>query len=167
MRLPSSPQKILLSHNKVRNVFLHCQAVAKMAEKICKKLEKKSVKVNTKLVVAGAWLHDICRAKEHTADKRHLKEALDDHAESGYRLIKKLGYPNVAQLIRTHSLILENPARLPKTIEEKIVFYADKLCIGNKIATVKGRMEDLSRRYGRPFEKEQEYTLRLEKELFN
>lgn len=107
MNIPTTAKcrQLLKSHNKAKNVFLHCQAVAKVAAKVCKNLEQRGIKVNTKLAIAGAWLHDICRAREHARDEKHLKEAVDDHAECGYKVVRKLGYPKVAKLVRAHSLI--------------------------------------------------------------
>ena len=102
-----------LNNNKTpSNVIKHCKIVCRVAEKIADKLIKKKIKLNKKLVIAAALLHDIERAKEN-------------HVAKGAKLLKRIGFPKVSEVIKKHSLYrLQQKDRQPRTWEEKIVFYA-------------------------------------------
>ena len=145
---------VLLNKNKTPSKIIeHSKAVCKVAEKIANKLIKKGIKLNKKLVTAAALLHDIERAK-------------DNHVPKGAILLKKLGYPKVAQVTRKHSLYkLEQKNRQPKAWEEKIVFYADKRAMGNKIVSLEKRFKALEKRYHVELSKELEFTKKIEKQL--
>ena len=123
MNIPSKEECLRILHNNKTpsNIIEHCKAVCKLAEEIADKLIKKGVKVNKELVIAGALLHDIERDKE-------------DHIAKGAKLLKKLGFPEVAEVIKKHSLYqIEKEEMQPQTIEQKIVFYSDKRVRGNKM----------------------------------
>ena len=155
MIIPSKEECLsILNKNKTpSNVIEHCKAVCKVAEEIAGNLIKKGVGVKKDLVVASALLHDVEREKK-------------DHIAAGAKLIKSLGFPEVAKVIRKHSLYkVENPARQPKTYEEKIVFYADKRVKGNKIVSLEERFSDLKKRYNIDLTKEFEFAKKIEGEL--
>ena len=114
---------------------------------------KKGIKVDKKLVTAAALLHDVVREKE-------------DHVSEGAKLIRELGFPEVAEVISKHSLYkIEDPEKQPHTYEEKIVFYADKRAKGSKIVSLEERFKDLKQRYALDFTKEYEFSKKMEKEL--
>lgn len=145
----------ILKRNKTpSDVIKHSKAVCKVAEKIADKLIKNGIKINKRLVIAAALLHDVERGK-------------DMHVVRGIALLKKLGYPEVAGVIKKHSLYkLEIKNHQPKKLEDKIVFYADKRCIGNKIVGLKKRFKALEKHYKVNLSKELEFTKNIEKELF-
>jgi len=156
-KIPSREECLdILNKNKTpSNVVEHCKIVCKVAEEITDKLIENGIKVNKKLVTAAALLHDIEREKV-------------DHIKEGITLIKNLGFPEVAEVMRKHSLHgIEDENRQPKTIEEKIVFYADKRVKGNEIVSIEERFEDLRKRYNLDFTKELEFTKKIEEELIN
>ena len=125
----------------------------KAIPKIAEWLEKKGIDVNKKLIIAGALLHDIERAK-------------DNHIARGVSLLKKLGFPEVAEVIKRHSLYkIENEEVQPHTFEEKIVFYADKRVIGNKVASLKERFDDITKRYNVSLDNEYKFAKKIEAEL--
>ena len=145
--------QILINNKTPSNVIGHCKAVCKAAEEIADNLISKGINVNRELVVAAALLHDIERDKK-------------DHINEGVRLLKGMGFPEIAKVIKKHSLYqIDKKGIQPKTIEEKIVFYSDKRAKGSKIVSLKGRFEDLKKRYGMDFTKEMEFTKKIEKEL--
>lgn len=86
--LPSREQAILLlqKYNSPPKVIRHCEEVAALALEIAGKIESKGIKVNMRLVEAGALLHDIGRSKSHAVDhgllgseiaeSEHLPESL-------------------------------------------------------------------------------------------
>ncbi len=128
--LPSREQAIelLRKNNCPPQVIRHCLAVADLAVETAGKLEEKGLKINVELVEAGALLHDLGRSKTHTVD----------HAIVGAQIAKSTGLPDeVVRIIKRHvgAGITEKEAQLlgwpkdnyiPKTLEEKVVSYADK-----------------------------------------
>ena len=154
-KIPSKEECLsILNKNKTpSNVIEHCKAVCRVAEEIADNLIKKGIGVKKDLVVASALLHDVEREKK-------------DHIAAGAKLIKSLGFPEVAQVIMKHSLYkVEDPKRQPKTYEEKIVFYADKRVKGSKIVSLEERFADLKERYNIDLKKEFEFAKKIEKEL--
>ncbi len=154
-KIPSRKQCLdILNKNKTpSNVVEHSKTVCKVAEDIADKLTKKGVSVNKDLVIAAALLHDIERLK-------------DSHVAEGAKLLKSMGFPEVSEVIRKHSLYnLEDPKKQPKTVEEKIVFYADKIVKGNKIVSLEERFEALEKTYNVDLSKELAFTKKIEEEL--
>ena len=98
-------------------------------------------------------MHDIVRHK-------------DNHVVEGAKIIENLGYPEVAKVMRKHRLFkLDNGAIQPKTIEEKIVFYADKRVKNTLVVSLKERYDDVRKRYDGDFSKEFKFGKNVEKEL--
>ncbi|MBU1342599.1 MAG: NTP transferase domain-containing protein [Proteobacteria bacterium] len=79
------------------------------------KTYKKS-RLNLDLIQAAALLHDIKRKEKN-------------HAQAGSRLLKALGFPQVADIVAEHMTI--QPGNL--ITEKEIVYLADKLCHGNRV----------------------------------
>lgn len=144
----------ILNKNKTpSNVIEHCKAVCRVAEEISDKLINKGINVNKKLVLAAALLHDVERLK-------------DNHVAEGAKLLKSLGLPEVAEVVKKHSLYkLDNEEIQPKTVEEKIIFYADKRVQGNKIVSLEERFQDLEKRYSIDLSRELEFAKKIEDEL--
>ena len=77
---------ILLNKNKTPSkVIKHSMAVCKLAESIAEKLITKGIKLNKKLIIAAALLHDIERAKEN-------------HVVKGANLLKRMGFREVSEV---------------------------------------------------------------------
>ena len=157
MKVPTKEEcvKILRGSNVPENIIAHTSAVSEFAGKICDFLNKKGIKVNKKLVLAGALLHDI-------------KKLEPDHEIKGSEYIKSIGYVEVSNLIRKHGLSnLDKEDCIPKTWEEKIVFYSDKRLNGNKVVSVEERFDYIRKRYNKPeVEEEYRFSKRIEKEIF-
>ena len=157
MNIPSREQCLeILNNNKTpSNVIGHCKTVCKVAEDVVEKLTKKGIKVNKRLVIAAALLHDVERLKPN-------------HVLAGAKLVTELGYPEVAKVMSKHTLFKISENR-PKTIEEKIVFYADKRAKHDKIVTLEERYKDLKERYNLPdfgsLDSELEFAKNIEKGL--
>jgi putative nucleotidyltransferase with HDIG domain len=144
----------ILTNNKTpSNIIDHCKTVCKVAEEVADKLINKGTEVNKSLVIAAAMLHDIERTK-------------DNHVVEGTKLIKSMGFPEVAEVVKKHGLYkLEDEDIKPRTTEEKIVFYADKRSKGNEVVTLKERIEDLKKRYNKDFKEEFKFAEKIEEEL--
>jgi putative nucleotidyltransferase with HDIG domain len=154
-KIPSKEECLdILNKNKTpSNVIEHSKVVCKVAEDVAEKLIKKGVNVNKELVVAAALLHDIERGK-------------DDHVIEGAKLLKSMGFCEISETTRKHSLHeIEKEKNQPLSAEEKILFYADKRVKGDKIVSLDKRKEDLEERYNRDFSKEFEFAKKIEREL--
>ncbi|MDP3765412.1 MAG: HDIG domain-containing protein [Nanoarchaeota archaeon] len=155
MIIPTKEECLLiLNKNKTpSSVIEHSKTVCKVAEDIAEKLIKKGLKINKELVIAAALLHDVERAKEN-------------HVPEGVKLLKSIGFPDIAGVIKKHSLYkLQQKNRQPHTWEEKIVFYADKRVKGSKIVSLKERFKALEKNYNVDLSKELTFTKKIEREL--
>jgi len=109
-------------------VIEHCKTVSRFAVRVAKVFHNKGFKVDVHLVEASGLLHDIGRSKTHTVD----------HGVIGGEIASSLGLPkSITRIIERHvgggipreeAKLLGWPVKdyLPKTLEEKIVCYADK-----------------------------------------
>ena len=145
--LPSREQAIelLRKNNCPPKVINHCEEVAKLALEIASKLEKKGIKVDLKLVEAGALLHDIGRSKSHAVD----------HGVVGAKIAESEGLPEeVVRIIKRHvggGITSQEAEKFgwpkdvyePVTLEEKIVSYADKLIDQSKRVPIDLEIERL------------------------
>lgn len=147
--------KILAENNVPANVIAHSKKVHEIALRLCDIMEKKGTTVNRDLAGAGALLHDIVKIND------------GDHVLNGQELVRSLGFPEVARIIGKHGLVhIDEEGHQPKTIEEKIVFYADKRVKYDRIVSLKERFQYIKKRYKSPsIDKELEFTKRIEKEL--
>lgn len=117
----------------------HSEQVMRVALIIVDNL-KPDITINRNLVISACLLHDITKA-ESLNTKEH-------HDITGGEYIRKLVYPEVADIITEH-VELKN-YNLTGNIEEKeIVFYADKRVMHTEIVTVEERISDLLIRYGK------------------
>ncbi len=156
-RIPTQKECLrILKDNHVKdNIIAHLKAVCDFSMKIVDLLENKDIKVNRGLVAAASLLHDVKKLEQ------------GHHEIEGAKYIESLGYIEVANVIRKHGLAhLESEEFVPKTWEEKIVFYSDKRLRGNRMVSVDERFDDIKQRYKKEdVEHELEFTKKIEKEL--
>ncbi|MDH5439518.1 MAG: TIGR00295 family protein [Candidatus Bathyarchaeota archaeon] len=131
------------------NVIRHSKAVAKISVEIAKELDRK-MDVDVNLIKVGALLHDIGRSNTHSAE----------HAVVGAEIARSLGLPlRIISIIERHigggitrkeAKELGWPAKsyMPKTIEEKIVAYADKLIEGSKRVPIDRTIKSFEEKLG-------------------
>ena len=152
MNIPTKEQCLnILKENKTpSNVIEHSMTVCNFALDLADKLEKKGIKVNKELVIAASLLHDVERVK-------------DSHVDAGVKLLKQLGFPEVAEVIKKHTLHGLGENNL--TVEEKILFYADKRIKGHKIVSLNERIESLEKKYNIDLKKESEFAKKIEEDI--
>lgn len=112
---------------------IHVRKVAEVARWMARKIknQKAKIKINEKLLEAGALLHDI--------DKKVPRLPGEKHPETSVRVLKEERMNEVAELIKYHSVqFILNEATAPKSLEEKILFLADKM-VKYEIITVDER----------------------------
>ena len=145
--LPSREQAIQLlrKNNCSLKIINHCTEVSKLALETAVKLEAKGLKVDLKLVEAGALLHDIGRSKSHNVDHglvgAKITENEDLPQELGNVIRRHVGGGITAQEAEKFGW----PKNIyePVTLEEKIVSYADKLIDGSKRVPIDLEIERL------------------------
>ncbi|MBO5547805.1 MAG: HDIG domain-containing protein [Candidatus Methanomethylophilaceae archaeon] len=114
-----------------KRVIIHCCTVRAVADEISSRISS----ANKDLVTAGALLHDIGRAKDHTIF----------HAYIGSQMVEEYGLPKeLVDIVRKHTgaglddedveeMGLPPGDYMPRTIEEKIVAHADNLVSDNRV----------------------------------
>jgi uncharacterized protein len=171
------------------HVQKHMANVTRIAVFIASQLRMQEQKVDVEMVTAAAMLHDlfrICDVPEDRYDKfaadfpkekpfwdeLRKKYSGKNHGELGYDYFKNTN-PVLAKIIRAHMYhCIIDPARKPKTWEEKVVSYADKRVAHDRIVSLKERLEDGHKRYpdeGTPKQAaiiDRKY-FELEKEIFD
>lgn len=157
MLIPTKEQclKILKDNNVPDNIIAHSKKVCEVALKLADLLEKRGINADKDLVMAGALLHDI------------KKVGSKDHVLEGAEFVKSMGFPEVGSVIKKHGLQnIDDEEFIPKTWEEKIIFYADKRVKNDRLVSLQERFEYVKQRYDHyDVEKELEFTKKIENEL--
>ncbi len=134
-RIPSDQECVqyLLDEGCKMRVVIHCCTVRAVAEEIASRIDF----VDKDLVIAGALLHDIGRAVDHSIM----------HAYIGSGMVANLGLPKeLVDIVRKHTgagldevdvveLGLPPADYMPKTLEEKIVAHADNMVSDNRVVS--------------------------------
>ena len=129
--------KLLKENSVPENIVRHSERVKEIAMEIAEKLKESGVKVNLALVKAGALLHDI--------DKFETAKGNGAHGKPGYKMMREKGCYAVADIVRKH--LVEMVSELASA-EEKIVYYADKRVIDDRIVTLKESLDFIKEKYG-------------------
>ncbi len=162
MKLPTKKEciELLKKHGATENIIEHSIMVSKIARNLAEKLAKKGIEINIELADKGALLHDIGKMKaiKNKNEKRHEK--------LGEEILKKEGYPELANLAKMH--MLSKIDKL-KTWEEKVVYYADKRISKRKVVSIEKRYKDLEKRYSIPKKRKTplQKLKKLEREIFD
>ena len=134
-----------------QSVINHCRTVSKFAVKLVRAFQKKGYNVNVQLVEVSGLLHDIGRSRTHSVN----------HGLVGGEIAHSLELPDsVVQIIERHvgggipkeeARRLGWPARdfLPRTLEEKIVCYADKRVEGLRTVPMEQALKTYVRNLGK------------------
>jgi molybdenum cofactor cytidylyltransferase len=135
-RIPT-PEECLVLLNETfdagEEIIRHGQMVAKVALALGKAIQRSKTDLNLDLLVAAGLLHDLARNQR-------------DHARVAMRILNKLDYPAVAEIVGVHmDIALEDKKAIG---EKEIVFLADKLVNGTRIVDLKSRFETVIKRYG-------------------
>ena len=112
-------------------IIKHSLAVKRKALEIARRISENGHAVDMKLVELGALLHDIGRAKTHGIE----------HGIRGAEILRRKGLDEFVGFAENHigagiptsearELGLPERDFVPRTLEEKIVAYADKLVAG-------------------------------------
>ena len=131
----------LLQENEVPgHIIQHSRVVHGVALYLCRALILHGAKLDRALVEAGSLLHDITKMKS--------LEVGEGHPQSGAHLLSRLGYPQVAEIVRQHVVLDDGISTGPVT-EAALVHYADKRVKHTTIVSLAERFRDLKERYGK------------------
>ena len=101
-----------------RSLLEHCQKVAQVASRLAEELNRSGGQLNLDLVVAAGLLHDLAKGQPN-------------HAQTGEKILKELGFSAVAKIVGTHTDIF--PREKDQLIEEEVLYLADKMVRGNQL----------------------------------
>lgn len=163
MRIPSEAEclHLVARMGMLDNILDHSRQVCRVSLLISDHLQADGL--NRGLIQAAALLHDITKTRS--------LQTLEDHAETGARLLAEMGYPEVGRVIGQH-VRLDRYFGSSDPTEEEIVNYADKRVLHDRIVSLSERMGYILERYGREPERKSsilrlwEKTEALEARLF-
>jgi uncharacterized protein len=193
-KIPTIEQcyELLKQHRTPAHIIRHCEAVAGLAVEIAKKIFANGIDINVDFVQRACLLHDIMRVcdvrkpldeifdEPITGEDRQKWQQLSQrhkgmrHEEAACEFLKA-EYPEIAIAIKKHAYrsLLDEKLK-PKTLEEKIVYYADKRVMHDKVVSLAERLEEGHSRNTRPADKKNidiayidSLIFELEKELLS
>jgi uncharacterized protein len=140
MRIPSKEEcfHLLCETETMDHIAHHSFQVCRVAIFMTDQLAAKNVVLHRDLIEAAAILHDVTKTRSIRTGERH--------AETGSNLLKEIGCPEVADLIRQHVRLDVYGTALPN--EAEIVNYSDKRVLHENIVSLEDRMTYISERYG-------------------
>lgn len=151
------------------HIRAHCDQVAKVADFLAVRMARFALPIDPVKVHAAAKLHDLLRVCDlknwppsgdfvHLADLnaenlRRWEEIRTlfrgkDHVQAGYEVLLAENEPEIAAMILRHNFrgILD-PALAPRTLAEKVVYYADKRVAHDRIVSLSERFAEGARRH--------------------
>ncbi len=168
------------------HVVAHCDAVTALSMKLADALIKKSRIVRRSALERAAAVHDLFRfldfrpqaqpdgfvpSPEDLGIWERWKKQFEGlkHEAACAAFLRRQGYETLAQIVEVHGLAL--PPHDLRTIEQKLLFYADKRVLMDKVVSLEERFDDFARRYGNGQKSDNnrfwfEETKKVERELF-
>lgn len=170
------------------HICKHCDAVGVLGKEYAEGLLKRGTVCRPKAIKAAGELHDLFRfvdfrsngsyaPQEDELTKKHWKEVAAKYSGKGHEatcaaFLKERGFSEIAEIVHSHGLNALDEMESPlKTIEQKILFYADKRIMFDKIVSLNERFDDFVERYGDGVESDRakkwrKKTKEVEVELF-
>ena len=122
------------------NVIKHSRMVLRIARLLCRELNLRGEGMDPSLVQAAALLHDIAKLASFQTG--------ENHSHAGARLLRELGFPEVAEIVRQH-VVLDPGMDHGRITEAVVVYYADKRVKHDAVVSLGERFQDLKDRYGK------------------
>ncbi len=122
------------------NVIEHSRVVLALARVLCRELNSRGEKMDLPLVEAAALLHDIAKVLSFQTG--------ENHSQAGARLLREMGFPEVAEIVRQH-VVLDPETNHGRITEALLVHYADKRVKHDAVVSLEERFRDLKERYGK------------------
>jgi len=144
--------RLMKQHGMLENIVDHSIEVANVALYLSTELNKKGQRIDLRLVEAASLLHDLTKTDSF--------KTREDHAWTGARLLKEIGYEDVGAVVAQHIWLSRDVDPLLVS-EEEVVNYADKRVMHDRIVSLEERFKDLRDRYGKD-QKGMDYLGRME-----
>ncbi len=156
--------KLMDQYEMLDNIMNHSIEVAKVALFLSMELNKKGQRIDLALVEAASLLHDLT--------KTECLKTKEDHAQTGYQLLKRIGYEDVGKIVaeHIHLSLKEDPLWVS---EKEVVNYSDKRVQHDRIVSLEERFRDLKDRYVKNqrifelFEQLEKETFEIEVKIFS
>ncbi|MCS7118602.1 MAG: TIGR00295 family protein [Archaeoglobaceae archaeon] len=146
--IPQIVEKLWNKYDLEGPVREHCKKVMEFALRIAERAEKNGLKLDKKIILFGALLHDIGRAITHDPFQHFLKSAEilrnEGLEEEIVRIVERHFSAGITAK-EAEKLGLPIKDYIPETLEEKIVSFADNLTFGSEIKNFKSFLERLER----------------------
>jgi len=121
------------------HIVAHSIQVCRVGLCLVHHLKLQRMRMDEKLVLAAALLHDITKTRSF--------ETAENHALTGGQVLTDLGYPEIGDLVRQH-VRLDDYSDQISLSEAMIVNYADKRVLHDRIVSLDERMGYIQERYG-------------------
>lgn len=131
---------ILRRYEVPENVVEHSRVVRQIARALCRELNRRGEGLDSAVVEAAGLLHDISKVASF--------QTRENHSLAGARLLRELGFPEVAEVVRQH-VSLDPGLEDGRLTEAELVNYADKRVKHTEIVSLAERFKDLRERYGK------------------
>lgn len=131
---------LIASSQMPAHIVRHSLLVCQVALFLSQRLNAIGEGLNLLEVEAASLLHDITKNESFRTG--------EDHAASGERLLRKLGYPEIGEIVGRH-IHLRGEMDPQRVTAEEIVNYADKRVQHDQVVTLRERFIDLQERYGK------------------
>jgi len=135
-------------HGSNSKIIEHCKTVSEVSEVLVEEIARRGGTVDAKAVKAGALLHDIGRSEVQTVE----------HGARGAAILKKEGVESkVVEIVRRHvgagispeearSLGLPDFDYIPRTLEQRIVCFSDKMVDSDTVRPFDGEVQRFVRK---------------------
>lgn len=144
LTLPDIPTclHLLEAHHAPEGVLRHSTVVARTAYRLAVWLASTGEPVNPILTQRGGLLHDL--------DKIEARQANRIHGELSWDILTAENQPELAEIARRHLIdTILTPGKGPRTWEEKLVYYSDKVVEFDTVVGMDARLAALIGRYAR------------------
>ncbi len=141
MKIPSHNQcfQIIRKMGMMDHIIDHSIMVGNVTLCLCRHVNQTAPLLNIHLATAAALLHDITKTRSFRTGERH--------SETGGKLLRALGYPEIGEIIRQH-VVLDGWEENAPVTEQEIVNYADKRVLHDTIVPLARRLEYIQDTYG-------------------
>lgn len=164
------------------NVRDHCDTVADVAARLAAHLHSLGTIVRSDALAKAAKTHDLLRfldfkpgaAPSHVSASKEEEEEkwteLRDrfpgmrHEEAASFFLHEHGFDAVSSIVRTHGLAYAHSPQA--TIEQLLLYYADKRVVHDAVVSLQERFDDFKKRYGKSPDHWFDVAKKLEKGLF-
>lgn len=147
------------------HVQAHMRQVAKVAEMIAKKIKRNGHIVDVTFVKYLALIHDLMKAVSYNPVLQKKYKGIHDVIVTS-KMLQKQKEKDLSRAVLSQQFDAIISSLHPlKSIEEAIVYYADKRVAHTKVVSLTERFEEGSKRYGKRNKTIEKKIFALEKDL--